>query len=60
MKEKINYYDLVTEELIKLKEQKFTGRAVFIFDCRDGGISNLSLEIHRNLTKEEKSGINSE
>jgi len=56
MSKKYNYEALVIEEMMKLKDQKFTGRASFIFDFRDGGISNLSLELHRNLTKKEKPG----
>ena len=53
MKTKYDYEALVVEEIGKLKDQKFTGRSTFTFDFRDGGVSNLSLEIFRNLTKKE-------
>lgn len=55
-KQKYDYEALVIEEMKKLRDQKFTGKASFIFDFRDGGISNLSLHTQRNLTKKEKPG----
>jgi len=47
------YLNIVKEELSHYVDGKYTGRLVFTFNCRNGGIGNLTLEVKKDLTPDK-------
>ncbi len=47
------YLDFVKQELVKLKEAKFTGNVEFRPNFKDGNICNLNCSLHRSIKKTE-------
>lgn len=44
---------LVTRRLAEYLVKRFSGKMVFTFHCRDGGIGRLSLTVEQDLSKTE-------
>ena len=44
---------LVTRKLVKYLAERFSGKLVFTFHCRDGGVGRLSLTVEQDLTRAE-------
>lgn len=44
---------LVSQKVVKYMAERFSGKLVFTFHCRDGGVGRLSLTVEQNLSKTE-------
>ncbi len=44
---------LVLSKVTVYLAQRFSGRIVFVFHCRDGGIGRLSLTVDQDLTQDD-------
>ena len=44
---------LVNEKLGALLSARFTGKATFTFNCREGGLGNVSLQINQDFSKKD-------
>lgn len=44
---------LVQEKLSTLLDARFTGKATFTFNCREGGIGNISLQVNQDFSRKD-------
>ena len=50
------YIEYMRDQLLRLKEGKFTGKIEFQINLKDGGIANLNDHLHRSIKLTPKGG----